>query len=277
MAEMWDSVAPDWEANVESIDQPLVGATEVLLDAAGVGEGSTVLELAAGPAGAGVAAAERVGAAGSVLISDVAPEMVAIAQRRTASLVNVTTAVFDQTSIPGAADRFDAVIIRNGLMFMEEPAGAVAEAVRVLRPGGRYATLVWDRRERNPWLGLLLDAVGEQFGTSFPPPGVPGPFSLEDRGVLALTLAQGGLVDVRVQAVATPMQAQSLPEWWDRVPKLAGPLAQALAAMRPDVREQIRTRAISLAAAPATAFGDQIVFPGSVLIASGEKPSQPIG
>ena len=53
-------------------------------------------------------------------------------------------------------------------------------AERVLRAGGRYATMTWDRRELNPWLGLVLDAVSEQFGVPFPPPTVRGPFSLED-------------------------------------------------------------------------------------------------
>ena len=57
-------------------------------------------------------------------------------------------------------------------MFVDEPADAVREARRVLRPGGRYVAMTWDAREANPWLGLILDAVGEQFGVPFPPPGI---------------------------------------------------------------------------------------------------------
>ena len=49
MSEMWDSVAPGWEANATFVDAQLALATDALLDAAGVGEGDAVLDVAAGP------------------------------------------------------------------------------------------------------------------------------------------------------------------------------------------------------------------------------------
>jgi SAM-dependent methyltransferase len=271
MSEMWDSVAAGWEANAGFVDEQLALATEVLLDAAEVSEGDAVLDLAAGPGGAGLAAAERVGSSGSVVLSDVAAEMVAIAARRASASAQVSTAVFDQSAIAVGDTSFDAVISRHGLMFVEDPVGAVAEAVRVLRAGGRYAAMTWDRRELNPWLGLVLDAVGDQFGVPFPPPNVRGPFSLENAAVLTSVLQDGGLQDVTVQAIATPMHAASLDEWWERVPKLAGPLAMALAGMEAEVRDAIAKRAMRAGAAAAAREDDAIVFAGSVLIGSGQK------
>jgi SAM-dependent methyltransferase len=210
-----------------------------------------------------------VGLAGTVVLSDVAGEMIAVSARRASALSQVSTAVFDQSAIPAADGRFDAVICRHGLMFVEEPIGAVREAARVLRPGGRYAAMTWGPREQNPWLGLVLDAVGEQFGVPFPPPNVRGPFSLDDPTVLASVLTDGGLAGVQVQTIATPMRAASLQAWWERVPKLAGPLAMALAGMEPDVREAIAARALNAGARASRRDGDQILFTGSVLIASG--------
>ena len=70
-------------------------------------------------------------------------------------------------------------------MFALDPAGAVREIGRVLRPGGRCAIAVWGPRARNPWLGSVLDAVSEQLGMPVPPPGIPGPFSLDDADALA--------------------------------------------------------------------------------------------
>ena len=151
MSEMWDSVASGWEANAGFVDEQLALATEVLLDAAQIGEGDRVLDLAAGPGGAGLAAARRVGSAGSVVLSDVAPEMVAIAGKRASAHAQVSTAVFDQSAIGFDDASFDAVINRHGLMFVEDPAQTVAEAVRVLRAGGRYAVMTWDRRAVNPF------------------------------------------------------------------------------------------------------------------------------
>jgi SAM-dependent methyltransferase len=269
---MWNSVAPGWEANAEYVDGHLAAATDILLDATRIAEGDAVLELAAGPGGAGLRAAERVGPGGSVTLSDDAPEMVAIAARRAKGYPQVSTAVFDQSDIVAEDGRFDAVISRHGLMFAEDSVGAVKEAVRVLRPGGGFGAMTWGPRGKNPWLGLVLDAVGEQFGVPFPPPNIPGPFSLDDSGVLTSVLEGGGLDEVEVQALETPMHAASIEAWWKRVPQLAGPLATALAAMEPEVREQIAQRAMDAGAETSRADGDGVMFSGSVLIASGRTP-----
>ncbi len=273
MSEIWDSVAPGWEANARFVDEQLAVATSAMLDLAGVGEGDRVLELAAGPGGAGLAAAERVGASGSVVLSDVSAEMVAVAARRPHGGASVTTAVFDQVAIGFPDGSFDVLCSRHGLMFAEDPVAAVREAVRVLRAGGRFAAMTWDTRERNPWLGSVLDAVGEQFGVPFPPPNIRGPFSLDDVDVLGSVLRDGGLDQVTVRQMSSPMRAKSLTEWWDRVPKLAGPLAMALAGMEPDVRDAITERALDYGARAATQEDGAIVFDGSVLIGSGVKTS----
>jgi SAM-dependent methyltransferase len=274
MSEIWDSVAPGWEANAGFVDEQLALATEALLDAAQIGEGDRVLDLAAGPGGAGLAAAQRVSSTGRVVLSDVAAEMVAVAAKRASADAQVSTAVFDQSAIDFGDASFDAVINRHGLMFVEDPAQTVAEAVRVLRAGGRYAAMTWDRREVNPWLGLVLDAVSEQFGVPFPPPNVRGPFSLDTPDVLASVLRDGGLEDVTVEAMSTPMHAASLGEWWERVPKLAGPLAIALAGMEADVRDAIGERAMQSGTEAAAGEAGGIVFEGSVLIGSGHTAAR---
>jgi SAM-dependent methyltransferase len=271
MSEMWNSVALGWEESAQFVDGHLAVATESLLDAADIGEGDSVLDLAAGPGGAGLAAAERVGSSGSVLLSDDAPEMVAVAARRASAHPHVSTAVFDQSEILVKDGGFDAAISRHGLMFAEDPSLAVREAGRVLRPGGRYAAMTWGARERNPWLGLVLDAVGEQFGVPFPPANVRGPFSLDDPELLRSALQEGGLTDIKIETIETPMHADSLEAWWERVPKLAGPLATALAGMEPDVRNEIQQRALSSGANASHQEGDEIVFAGSVLIGSGVR------
>jgi len=266
---MWDSVADAWERNADIVDAHMSSATDALLAAARIGSGDAVLDLATGPGGAGIAAAARVGESGRVVLADVAPAMVGVAARRAAGFPQVSTRVCDQLKIEAADESFDAVLCRHGLMFAEAPADAVREARRVLRPGGRYAAMTWDARAANPWLGLILDAVGEQFGVPFPPPSVLGPFALDDPARLADVLSSGGLDDVHVARVATPMHVASLEAWWDRVPELAGPLAQALAGMEDDVRAAIRSRALEHGAAAARPRDDGIEMDGSVLVASG--------
>lgn len=270
---MWNGVAEAWRRNADFVDAHLAAATQCLLDGAGVAPGAEVLEVAAGPGGAGLAAAARTGVAGRVLLSDDAPAMVEIAARRASALSWVGTAVFDQLALGVPDESFDSVIARHGLMFAAEPAAAVREATRVLRPGGRYATMTWGPREDNPWLGCVLDAVGEQFGAPFPPPGIAGPFSLDSAEALAEALRTGGLEGVVVEHVATPMPEASLADWWGRVPELAGPLAAALAGMEPEVREAIRARAIAKAEAAARRTDGGVELDGSVLVGSGRRPA----
>jgi len=270
---MWNSVAQAWERQAAFVDAHLADATEVLLDMVAVGPGVTVIELACGPGGAGLAAADRVGPSGRVVLADVAEEMVGVAGRRAGGRSNVSTTVCDQLHIAAPDASFDAVIVRHGLMFADDPSSAVRAAVRVLRPDGRYGSITWASRADNPWLGLILDAVGEQFGVPFPPPSVPGPFALGDPRQVATILEGGGLEDVEVREMLTPMSAASLDAWWERVPQLAGPLAIALEGMEPQVRDAIRARAIDSGRGCAHMSDEGIVMDGSVLIAAGRRPS----
>ncbi|MFN8132585.1 MAG: methyltransferase domain-containing protein [Solirubrobacteraceae bacterium] len=271
MSEMWDSVAPAWERHATAVDAHVAPGTAALLDAAQIGAGDTVLDIAAGAGGAGLAAAARTGPTGRVVLADDAPGMVAAAARRAADLPHVTTLLCDQVRIDAEDASVDAVICRHGLMFAPEPAAAVREAGRVLRPGGRYAVMTWDTRAANPWLGLIMDAVGAQFGVPFPPPGLPGPFSIDDPDLLAGALAAGGLEDVHVRRIATPLHTASLEAWWDLVPQFAGPLAVALAGMDAQTVSEIRARALELGAQAARPAGDGIELGGSVLVGSGRR------
>ena len=192
-----------------------------------------MLELACGAGGAGLAAAECVAPGGEVVLSDVVAEMTSIAAARAESLglTNVTTCVLDLEQIDQPDLSYDVVLCREGLMFALDPARAAREIRRVLRPGGRVALAVWGPRERNPWLGVVFDAVSAQLGTPVPPPGVPGPFSLDDASELATLLRGAGLANVVVSELSTPLRASSFDEWWTRTSSLAGPLAGMLAAL----------------------------------------------
>ncbi len=138
------------------------------------------------------------------------------------------TCVLDLEQIEQPDGSYDVVLCREGLMFAPDPARAAREIHRVLRPGGRVALAVWGPRERNPWLGVVLDAVSAQIGAPVPPPGVPGPFSLGDADRVAELLSGAGLADVVVDELATPLRAGSFEEWWTRTSALAGPLANML-------------------------------------------------
>jgi SAM-dependent methyltransferase len=268
---LWTAVAPSWAEHADYVDARAAGVTAAMLDRALPRPGERVLELACGPGGAGLAAAERVGPDGEVVLSDAVSEMTAIAAARAAALGlrNVSSLDLDIESIEQPDASYDVVLCREGLMFATDHAAAAREIVRVLRPGGRAAITVWGPRERNPWLGLVFEAVSEQMGAPVPPPGVPTPFSLGDVAGLDALLNGSGLSDVRVTELPTPLRAGGFEEWWARTSALAGPLAKILAALPDEAKSELRTRLEARIAPYVTSDGIEI--PGVTLIASGHR------
>src|SRR4051812_8129883 len=131
-------------------------ATEQLLDLAGVGPGSRVLDVAAGPGGQTFQAARRAGPSGSVLATDISAAMLeAVAKgARDVGLTNVETRVMDAERLDLGDESFDVVICRDGLMLFPDPSKALAELCRVTRRGGKVAALVFSEEKRNPYFGI---------------------------------------------------------------------------------------------------------------------------
>jgi SAM-dependent methyltransferase len=268
---MWDTVAEAWGTNADFIDRRAEPLTARLLELASLQPGASVLELAAGPGGLGLAAAEHVGPQGTVVVSDIAPGMIAIASARARAqgLDNVQTRVLDLEAIDEADASYDVVLCRDGLMLVPEPDRAAAELRRVLRQEGRFALAVWGPRARNPWLGVLFDGVTETTGMPVPPPGIPGPFSLERSDDLRRVLEGAGLRDVSIEELPVPYRAGSVEEWFGRASALAGPLATRLASLPAPAREALAAR-LRVAAEPYIT-ADGIEFPGLALLASGRR------
>ena len=262
---MWGTVAPGWERNADFVDRRTEGLTRAMLEAAALEPGDRVLELACGPGGLGMAAAEWV-PEGEVVLSDVAPQMTAIAAARAEGrgITNVTTLDLDLERIDQPDESYDVVLCREGLMLVPDHDSAASEIRRVLRPGGRAVVSVWGPRDRNPWLGAMLDAVGAQLGATFPPPGVPGPFALDGRDKLLAVLSGAGFEDVGVDEVDAPWSGDSFDEWWQTTSALAGPLVKLFEAQPNEAVEEIRSRAREALAAYETADGLEI--PGVSLV-----------
>jgi ubiquinone/menaquinone biosynthesis C-methylase UbiE len=260
---MWSTVSDAWAEHADYVEARAAAVTERMLELAALRAGDEVLELACGGGGLGLAAARR---AGRVTVSDVSAEMVAVASARAQALGldNVEAEAFDFEDIPRPDESFDVVLCREGLMFALDPARAAGEIRRVLRPGGRVGIAVWGPRERNPWLGIVMDAVSAELGRPVPPAGVPGPFSLSDPSRLGAVLSR--LRDVSVREVEAPARAASFEDWWERTCALAGPLTSILASLpAAPVRERARE------AARAYETPDGLEFPGLTLLASATR------
>ena len=271
---MWASVAGAWAEYADEADQRAATVTDAMLEGAAVGPGLRVLELACGPGGAGFAAAERVQPGGAVVLSDVADEMVAVAaaRARVRDLPNVCTMTLDLEAIDQPDRSYDRVLCRDGLMFALVPPRAVREMHRVLRDDGRIAVVVWGPRERNPWLSIVLDAVSAPLGMPVPPPGVPGPFSLDDADRLGRLFVAAGFVDVGVRELDVPLRTPSFDTFWQRTCALAGPVAGIIAGLAVDDRSALVDRARIAVEPYRSSTG--VELPGVALLATARVTSR---
>jgi ubiquinone/menaquinone biosynthesis C-methylase UbiE len=267
---LWNSVAPAWDRHAEFTDRRGASLTRRLIELAAPGDGDRVIELACGAGGLGLEVA-RSFPRSEIVVSDVAPAMVEVAHRRAtdAGLANVTALVRDLEAIDEPDGSFDLALCREGLMLVPDPVKAMSEIRRVVRDGGRVAVAVWGPRERNPWLGALLDAVSGELGFPVPPPGVPHPFSLSGDGQLGQVLGAAGFPDPSIEEIEVPYSGPSFEDWWERTTSLAGPVKGILGSMDEAKVVAIQRSARDRLAGFETADGLEI--PGVSLVAAARR------
>lgn len=232
--EVAEVLAPSWErrrADIERISAPV---REWMLRALAPHPGDTVLELAAGNGDTGFEAAELVGEKGRVIVSDFSPGMLDGARRRGAEVgaANIDYRVLDAEKIELEDDSVDGVLCRFGYMLMADPAAALTETRRVLRPGSRLALAVWGSPESNPFFGMMGMALVQRGHVSPPePPPAPGIFAMAGTERTVALLRDAGFGDVRTEEVPVHFVLSGADEYVKFVADTAGPLAVALRAL----------------------------------------------
>jgi ubiquinone/menaquinone biosynthesis C-methylase UbiE len=137
-----------------------------------------------------------------IVATDLNNDMLSIARQLTAG-ANVEWQAVDAQDLPFGDHSFDLVIFQFGLMFVPDKQKALAEARRVLKPGGRLLFSTWDRLENNPTFHLADKVVKKYFPVD-PPRFFHLPFSLHDDALLMEWARAAGFADVRANLVKLP-------------------------------------------------------------------------
>lgn len=203
----WQEAAGAWHRWDPVFDGWLGEATELLLDRTGVGEGSRVLDVAAGSGGQSLEAARR---GARVLATDISSNILgeAEAAARAAGL-ELETRVVDGEVLDVEPASFDAVISRLGLMYLPDKQRGLTRAAAALRNGGRYGAIVFSEPDRSPFFSVPISIIRRRAGLPAPAPGQPGPFSAVNLGEL---LETAGFTGVEVHRVEAPLRVASAEE-----------------------------------------------------------------
>jgi SAM-dependent methyltransferase len=237
-----------------------------LADHAGAEPGQTVLDVAAGTGDLGFAMAERVGPAGCVISSDFSSEMGDVARRNgeARGVSNVEYRVMDAEAMDLDDNSVDAVTCRWGYMLMADPAAALAETRRVLRPGGRLSFAVFGAADRNPWAALPSQVLRD--AGHMPPPGdgAPGILALGDRARVRDLVTAAGFAEPRIEEVAFTWRFADRDAYWEFLTGAAGAIAMVLLRLDEDERARVRREIGDRVAAASD--GEAIAFPALSLV-----------
>ena len=208
----WEEAAEAWHRWGPTIEDWLGEATDTMLRAAGITEGSQVLDVAAGAGGQTLAAARLAGSSGRVLATDISPAILeyAASVATEGGVSTVETLEADGENLAAVEEgTYDAAISRVGLIYFPDQQAALTGIRRTLRPGGKLSAVVYSTPDRNGFFSIPVGIIRRRAELPPPVPGQPGPFSLGAPGVAEKAFLAAGFRDITVTTVPSPVRLPS--------------------------------------------------------------------
>jgi ubiquinone/menaquinone biosynthesis C-methylase UbiE len=133
----------------------------LLVEAAGVAPGHTVLDIACGTGVVARTAADRMDGRGKLVGVDLNPAMLTVARRLRP---DIEWRQADAAALPFANDSFDIVLCQSALMFFPDRTQALREMARVITASGTVAVQVWGSLASQPAYGPFVDVAARHAG-----------------------------------------------------------------------------------------------------------------
>ena len=235
----WREAAPRWRRNGAIVREMTMQVSRAMVESARPAPGERWLDVASGLGDPGLELAERVGATGRVVMSDLAYEMAAAASENVGGRAAVVTAAAEALPFHPS---FDGVTCRFGAMFFADPPRAFDELRQALRPDGRSVFAVWGAPERNPFFSEVNAAVREVVpDVPDPDPDDPHGFRYAPAGKLGDLLQSSGWVDVEERTLPFVMRGRiDLGGFWSFMVSMSAEMERMVEELPEERRMRLR-------------------------------------
>jgi ubiquinone/menaquinone biosynthesis C-methylase UbiE len=239
--EIWNRFSPGWkkwdELNMNFL-KPLGDELIRLIKPKDV---NVILDIASGTGEPGITIASML-KGGLVVISDLAEGMIDIAREKATvrGIKNLQFVACDVTELPFPDNSFDSISCRLGFMFFPDMLLAAKEMVRVLKPGGRIATAVWNMPEKNFWATAIMSNITRNIQLPATPPGAPGLFRCANCGFLTDLFKQAGLKNISEREIRGKMDFGSMETYWSFMTEVVAPVVAAMSKADDSTKSKIK-------------------------------------
>jgi SAM-dependent methyltransferase len=143
---MPDGAVGEFVSYLDELGDILAAPKKVSVEALALKPGDAALDVGCGTGHDVRLLAEAVGPTGRAVGLDASPHLIDEARRRTVACHQVEFVIGEVTSMPFADNEFAGARVERVLQHLADPAAAVAEMARVVRPGGRLVAMEpdWD-------------------------------------------------------------------------------------------------------------------------------------
>ena len=266
----WNKFSPSWKKWDDLNMDLLKPMGDEIIRSINPRGAEVVLDIAAGTGEPGLTIATML-KGGKVVITDLSEDMLEIARENAMKrdIKNIETRVCDVCALPFADNTFDAISCRLGFMFFPDMLLAAKEMVRVLKPGGKIATSVWNVLENNFWITAILETISRHIDLPAPLPGARGMFRCAKEGLISDLFLEAGLKNIKQKEIAAKMQFKTADIYWDMMTEVITLVVLALNNAEDDIKENIRKEVYHLLDQK---YPDgNILMDSSALLIEGEK------
>jgi len=179
----------------------------LVAEAANIQEGHRVIDVACGTGALAISVSSHIGTEGTAVGIDINEGMLNIARSKSSSVEWLNAPA---EALPFEDDSFNCAVSQFGLMYFENQENAVREMMRVLRPGGSLAVVVWDKLEHNPGFAaedkLWQQVFGEESADE-------SPNKLGDKIILKKLFKSSGVTNVQINTRQGTARFESIESW----------------------------------------------------------------